>query len=371
MKRQLAIKCLTASDLTLFEWHFRNNNAGNQKAINLNADIFVKTLYPSLAEMSASRDGRFGVDLFIYGPDCAAELNLQRKVIKDTSYKNWRLDGEMIGNPIGEETRFNSLAKGDLAVIEFTGGEFPVSARMVLLAAGSLRDAIVHHALAPLVTSMAAVTVADLAKALTPVAVADDHPIHHLLVDAALEDAALGGAEGTERLFRRRQARRVSRSELAQARQRAGDIGYQGETLVQAHLEQTVDAGELASFVWVADQNAVAPFDFELTATDGKTSRIDVKATTGGFERTLHVSLAELHMMNEAGTPYRIYRLYDMDEKGGTLRVSEPLEAFARKLIGSLAGLPAGVSPDGFSLDPSLLAFGPPIQIQLNYEPAA
>ena len=368
MKRQLAIKCLTASDLTLFEWHFRNNNAGNQKAINLNADVFVKRLYPSLAEMSASRDGRFGVDLFIYGPDCAAELNLQRKVIKDTSYKNWRLDGEMIGNPIGEDTRFNPLTKGDLAVIEFTGGDFPVIARMVLVAANSERDAVVHRALAPLVTSMSAVTVADLAKALTPVVVADDHPIHHLLVDAALEDAALGGADGAERLFRRRQARRVTRSELAQARQRAGDIGYLGETLVQAHLEQSVEAGNLTSFQWVADQNAVAPYDFELTATNEEITRIDVKATTGGFERTLHISLAELHMMNEAGTPYRLYRLYDMDEKGGTLRVSEPMAAFAEKLIGSLSALPAGVSPDGFSLDPSLLTFGPPSEIKLTYD---
>lgn len=292
-------------------------------------------------------------------------------MIKDTSYKNWRLDGEMIANPIGEESRFNSLAKGDLAVIEFTGGNFPVSARMVLLAVNSPRDAAVHQALAPLVTSMAAVTVADLANALQLVQVPDDHPIHHLLVDAALEDAVLGGANGIERLFRRRQARRVSRSELAQARQRAGDIGYQGETFVQAHLEQAVDSGDLAAFLWVADQNAVAPYDFELTANNGQTSRIDVKATTGGFERTLHISLAELHLMNEEGTPYRLYRLYDMDETGGTLRVSEPMAAFAKVLIDSLAGLPAGISPDGFSLDPSLLAFGSPIQIKLNYEPVS
>lgn len=274
----------------------------------------------------------------------------------------------MIGNPIGEETRFNALAKGDLAVIEFTGGDFPVSARMVLLAANAPRDAVVHQALAPLVTSMAAVTVADLAKALSSATVADDHPIHHLLVDAALEDAALGGAEGTERLFRRRQARSVSRSELAQARQRAGDIGYLGETLVQAHLEQAVDAGELSAFEWVADQNAVAPYDFELTGANGEAERIDVKATTGGFERTLHVSLAELHLMTDA-VPYRIYRLYDMDEQGGTLRISEPLAGFAQKLITALAVLPAGISPDGFSLDPSLLTFGPPKLIKLDYTP--
>lgn len=368
MKRQLAIKCLTASDLTLFEWHFRNNNAGNQKAINLNADVFVRALYPALAEMSASRDGRFGLDLFIYGPNAAGELNLQRKVIKDTSYKNWRLDGEMIGNPIGEETRFNPLKKGDLAVIEFTGAAYPVSARMVLLAAGSAQDEEIHRALAPLVTSMAAVTVADLAGALKSVIVADDHPIHHLLVDASLEDAALGGAEGAERLFRRRQARRVSRSELAQARLRVGELGYLGETLVQAHLEQAVDAGALASFDWVADQNAVAPYDFELVMPSGAKERVDVKATSGGFERTLHVSLAELHAMTDTATIYRLYRLYDMDEHSATVRISEPTAAFAQGVLASLSALPLGVSPDGFSLDPAYLSFGPSAMIRLSYD---
>ena len=308
------------------------------------------------------------MDLFIYRPDAASGLNLQRKVIKDISYENWRLDGEMIGNPIGEELRFNPLTKGDLAVIEFTGASYPVSARMVLLAAQSSKDADVHRALAPLVTSMAAVTVADLAHALQKVNVPDDHPIHHLLVDSALEDAAQGGAEGAERLFRRRQARRVSRSELAQARLRAGEVGYLGETLVQAHLEQAVDAGSLASFVWVADQNAVAPFDFELVALSGAREHVDVKATSGGFERTLHVSLAELHAMADTDTPYRLYRLCDMDENSATLRISEPMAAFALSVLASLSALPLGVSPDGFSLDPTRLSFGPPTTIRFSYD---
>ena len=51
---KLALKKLTASDLTLFEWHFRNRNAGNQKAINLNADVFVQQLFPALPEVGGS-----------------------------------------------------------------------------------------------------------------------------------------------------------------------------------------------------------------------------------------------------------------------------------------------------------------------------
>lgn len=46
---RIAVKTLTGSDLTLFEWHFRNKNAGNQKSINLNANIFIDELYPYLS----------------------------------------------------------------------------------------------------------------------------------------------------------------------------------------------------------------------------------------------------------------------------------------------------------------------------------
>ena len=48
MMDKLALKRLTASDLTFFEWQFKNRNAGNQKAINLNADVFSNQLYPAL-----------------------------------------------------------------------------------------------------------------------------------------------------------------------------------------------------------------------------------------------------------------------------------------------------------------------------------
>ena len=365
MKRQIALKTLTSSDLTLFEWHFRNNNAGNQKAINLNANVFVQALYPNLAEISAARDGRFGVDLYIYGPNGAPELNLQRKVIKDTSYKNWRLDGEMIANPIGEETRFNILSRGDLAVIEFTGKDFPVSARMVLISASSEHDEPVHRALAPLVSSMATVTISELSHALNAVGVPDNHPIHNLLVDDELEDAAQSGAHGAESLFRRRQARRVTRSELEQARRNAGDIGYRGETLLQRHFERMVDRSELTSFQWVSDQNAVAPYDFELIRPDGEHERIDVKATQGEFSRRLHVSMAELHAMADASVAYRLYRLSELEEASGTLRISEQMATFAQNLLQSLHALPSGVSPDSFSIEPSAITFGEPMAIRI------
>ena len=68
MQRRIALKRLKASDLTLFEWQFRHRNAGNQKSINLNADVFVKQLFPSLPEVAAETNGRIPLDLSIYGP---------------------------------------------------------------------------------------------------------------------------------------------------------------------------------------------------------------------------------------------------------------------------------------------------------------
>ena len=61
MSRKLALKRLTASDLTFFEWHFRNHNAGNQKAINLNADVFVEELFRALPEVSIETRGKIPI----------------------------------------------------------------------------------------------------------------------------------------------------------------------------------------------------------------------------------------------------------------------------------------------------------------------
>lgn len=102
MLKKLAAKRLTASDLTLFEWHYKNKNAGNQKAINLNANVFVDELFPVLPEIADRQDGRIPLDLQIYGPGHKELHNLQRKIIKIGSYKNWRLNGEFIHNPIDE-----------------------------------------------------------------------------------------------------------------------------------------------------------------------------------------------------------------------------------------------------------------------------
>ena len=121
MISKLAAKRLTASDLTFFEWQFKNRNAGNQKAINLNADVLTGQLYPALDAIVKQHDNKLGVDLWIAGPDAAERVNLQRKIIKGNAYKNWRLDGEFVYNPEGGHERFNVLEPGDIALFALRG----------------------------------------------------------------------------------------------------------------------------------------------------------------------------------------------------------------------------------------------------------
>ena len=49
MVDRIVLKRLTASDLTFFKSLFRTLSAGNQKAINLNADVFVEQLLSGAA----------------------------------------------------------------------------------------------------------------------------------------------------------------------------------------------------------------------------------------------------------------------------------------------------------------------------------
>src|SRR5438445_3381780 len=114
MPRRLAVKRLTASDLTFFEYQVRTRDVGNQKAINLNADVFIDQLYPVLPDYAVETAGRIPIDLSVYGPNAAPLHDLQRKIVKFGSYKNWRLNGEFVHNPDDSPERYNSLEPGDL-----------------------------------------------------------------------------------------------------------------------------------------------------------------------------------------------------------------------------------------------------------------
>jgi hypothetical protein len=137
-------------------------------------------------------------------------------------------------------------------------------------------------------------------------------------------------------------------------------VGRLGEGLVDAYLTNELAVGNISNYKWESAENAIAPFDFEVTSVEGERLLIDAKSTGGAFENVIHVSLAEILEAAERG-PYHIYRVYELNEDGGRLRISEDICALARELKAwHDANIPAGIRVDSFSVSTSTLIWGPP-----------
>ncbi len=370
--RRLAIKRLTASDLTFFEWQFRNRNAGNQKAVNLNADVFIDELYPGLPGTAMGIEGKRTLDLFIYGPGLRSEYNLQRKIVKGATYKNWRLDGEFVHNPPEDPDRFNVLMEGDLAVIEFFGETQPAAARMVLVGGGLPEDTSLHSILSGVVSagrSMISLTPSRLAQLVEAAGTQSDHPINELVsLETALEVATLGDLQEKAKLRSAPPRRRMSPDVLQRARSNADRVGELGEQFVNSYLAVLKAEGQIEGFEWVSRENAVSPYDFR-THVGGEQILLDAKATEGTFERKLHISLSELRQMGFGIGRYDLYRVFDMGETTANLRVAEDVGEWAKAVIETFEGLPEGIVAEGIIVSPSKLHFGPTVEIKLLDEP--
>jgi hypothetical protein len=367
MQRRIAVKRLTASDLTLFEWHFRNANAGNQKSINLNADIFIEHMFPSLPEVAETKNWRIPIDLSVYGPGHAGLYNLQRKIMKGSAYKNWRLDGEYITDPHSEPDRFRVLAPGDFAVLDFAGSVVPDSLKMLLVARNLQVDRPVYDRLLSLMgdRKMIVLPLAQL-QAIAEEVDDDEHPVHQLTLYGDLEDAAKGGARGRAALGRRPIARKVGRDELKRAREAGEQVGRTGEELVFAHLIGLKANRKIEDVTWVADVNAVAPYDFLVILTDGREVALDVKSTTGEFDRPIHISSNELAEMSTRR--YDLYRVFEITENAAKLRVAEDVGDFAPPIREQFSSLPEGVEVDSISVEPRKLQFGGTINLRMPDE---
>lgn len=354
MPDRLALKRLTRSDLTLFEAKYRTLNAGNQKAINLNADIFVDALFPNVPVIAPSQGNEIPLPISIFGPEGKGEDRLTRKIIKNPSYKNWRLDGEYIINPENDPTRYDTLQQYDLAIMSFDGISVPISLKLYLISQTGPADSALYNELVLLLQSRSMISLSphDLRAAIDRARTAPDHPVLSLVSDpvleSAVEDAAFGGEVGARTL--RTHGRRISAADLEKARANAGQIGRDGEGLINALFQNKITAGELLSADWIADYNAISSYDFHIVASSGESSRIDVKSTGGPFENSIHISMAELLEAATGPERYDIYRVYELNAEGGKLRIARDVREFAKAVIDSLNALPVGVRCDGFSV---------------------
>ena len=271
--------------------------------------------------------------------------------------------GEYIYNPEDEPERYNILRPRDLAVFEFQGRILPTSAKMVMVSQIVPADRVIHESLTTLLGdgSMLALTIAQV-QAIANRLEDDEHPFHELTFDVDLGDAAFGGSRGITALNRPPLRRAVSRYELERSRRAAEDVGRMGEEFVLQHLLRLKAAGAILDFTWTSDANAVAPYDFLAVLPDRQEIAIAVKSTGGEFERPIHASSAELVEMT--GTRrYDIYRVFELSETSGVLRIAERVGDLASVVLETFAPLPAGVEVDGVSLDVSVLTFGPPIPL--------
>lgn len=367
MVDRLAVKRLTASDLTFFESQFRKLSVGNQKSINLNADVFIEQLYENLPTIAAATPGGdvVPVSLTIHGPGIAPPYPIARSITKREAYKNWRLNGEFVRDPEDQPGRFDNLVAGDLAVFDFLGDPIPRKLTLVVVSSVAAPDAALFAGLNPLIPggkkTMVRLTRSQLAAAAATSA--ENHPIKTIAADlefqAALEDAALGGATGAQKLAAKTGAP-VSAATLAAAKAAAEKNGRDGEALAWIYLQELKAQGEASDIEWVASKNAVSPFDFSATI-DGVKRKIDAKSTSGQFERPIHMSIAELNVAAAPGS-YDIWRVYQMNEDGARLRIAKDIAATAKAIIAGIS-VPAGVTIDSVSIDPASLSWGEEIVI--------
>ncbi|MBX9865219.1 MAG: hypothetical protein K2Y42_20950 [Hyphomicrobium sp.] len=138
---KLALRRLTASDLSFFETHFQSKRYGDhrQKGINLDVAIFVNQLYPSAPKLMPAKHPVL-VTFFGSGaiPAWSPPSNL-RPIIYNNG-KNWRLNGGTIPDDPSHPLRFEQLQPGDLALLRFRGAPLPLEVDVFLFAASEPVD---------------------------------------------------------------------------------------------------------------------------------------------------------------------------------------------------------------------------------------
>jgi hypothetical protein len=365
---KIALKKLTHSDLTFFQCYYANQgkNPSKQKALNLNSNVLVGKLYPELKNSTA--DTKIPVSLHIYGPGLADAHVLQRKIVKSPGSKNWRLNGELVYSPEDNPQRYDSLRPNDFALIGFEGESLPSTVFIAFIAAFVEEDKALYNEFQTfLTTAMQKIEIEQLQEIVEKATPPSQHPIYRFLLDEDLIAAVEGDADAALRVYKHSGTVMTS-EELATSKQKAAYIGSSGEALVSQYLQQCVMQEKILDFEWTSLKNAIAPYDFELTRKDHSTSRLDVKTTAGKFESKFHISRAELMTMADETNPYALYRVYDLEDGEGKLRIASDVHIFAQELLKKLDDLPDGVIVDSISCSPQLLEFSDPIELHSESE---
>ena len=268
-----------------------------------------------------------------------------------------------------EEERFSILRPGDYAVMVFEGEQVPLDLDIVFVARSLPSDDALCKAIERFIPpigrqSMKALTAIDIQALAEEGNLHANHFLRTLVIDDDLIEAAQGMDSAAQRFMTRVGRKvRIDKETLLKARAQGDAIGELGESLVDIYLDGRLQTKQLKSFVWLARVNAISPMDFEATSSSGDTESVEVKTTSGDFERPFHVSLSELREAVTGKRVYRIYRVYDASSEGAQMRISNDFKSLAQSILTAFQQLPEGVVPDSVTVAPKLLSFGKVIRL--------
>lgn len=358
MPRHIALKKLKSSDLSFFKSYLKRNPDAKQKGFNLDTSVMEGVFFPSLkAQLAPLPKQAAHVDLTLFGPGLTEAHTLARKVKRDA--KNIRLNGEVVDNPISQPARYDILAPGDFALMEFSGVPLPSAVKVVLISATHQDDGAIHAALLSLLpaerASMKVLAEDDLERLIASTNPSPQHPIRDWLDAELLEEIGHGDGNAAERLNRRRPGRGISLSDLKASKEAAARTGLLGEELLDLFLTSP-GLPWVTSHEWVAQTNAISPFDFLLAAEAGL-RHADAKSTSGKFANPIYLSIAELIHAVDDDAPYDIFRLYQVTEESARLRIARDIGSRLRPVLDALKNVPHGASVDSLSFEPSFFDF--------------
>lgn len=363
MSRKLALKRLKPSDLSFFQSYLIKHPQAKQKGFNLDSSVMEGVFFPALkASLEPLAKKATHIDLMLSGPGLAEAHSLARKIKIDS--KNIRLNGEVIHGTDAAPDVYDVLEASDFAVMEFVGAAMPTAVKVVLIAAGSAEDAPIHAALQRLLpdpnASMKVLSDEDIDGVVSVANPSINHPIRDWLDSELMEEVGHGDSKATEKLAKRRPSRGISPSDFKASKESAERIGRLGEELLDQHLKTSGWPG-VSAYEWVAQINAISPFDFLFTLGAGGQRHVDAKSTAGKFSNPIYLSMAEIrHAISSgsSGVPYDLVRLYGVTDDSATFRVAENVGPKLVAVLESLKAIPFGVSVDSLSFDPSFFGFG-------------
>lgn len=302
------IKKLTKSDLTIIYENVELNR--KQMAIVLFRDFMRSMNYD---HDDCEQGFGLALEMTFYGPDGGAALYYPDAEISRHS-KDWRIQQCVIKDTDYQAGRFDGLIPDSYFVFSLDLETEPATGLGVFLIHASESDA---PYIALLRGKEGTLSSTEFSELLATIDNDVRHPLRELggadSLDAdqlALEDIAQGGEHAL------RGQGGCTAEELEQRLLEAKRIGDSGEALFDQWLESKpiFDEANVVGHEWTAAQNAIAPYDFKIFLDDDSELLVEVKTTTGVFDRPFYISNGELCNMANTDVPeVALARIFQVD----------------------------------------------------------